>query len=156
VRSPARRPPSLRDEGGFEGQGCWGVLLHTWQNQAEPGPLCPSVCRVRAAPLVLSVCLSCSAGASALGWPRVRLSDCTAYHVSVCLSVMCSGTHVLDEAERSLHDALCVLSQTVLDSRVLYGGGWPEMKMAQARRWRGVFCFGGGGRQSGDVVCWRE
>ncbi|GAB2262689.1 hypothetical protein Droror1_Dr00003686 [Drosera rotundifolia] len=33
--------------------------------------------------------------------------------------------HVLDEAEQWLHDALCMLSQT--DSRVLYGGGWPEM-----------------------------
>nr|GEX04062.1 T-complex protein 1 subunit beta [Tanacetum cinerariifolium] len=35
--------------------------------------------------------------------------------------------HVLDEAERSLHDALCVVSQTINDSRVLLGGGWPEM-----------------------------
>lgn len=41
-----------------------------------------------------------------------------------------AGIHVLDEAERSLHDALCVLSQTVKDSRVVYGGGWPEMQMA--------------------------
>jgi len=41
-----------------------------------------------------------------------------------------AGSHVLDEAERSLHDALCVLSQTVQDSRVVYGGGWPEMQMA--------------------------
>ncbi|KAK4283324.1 hypothetical protein QN277_000285 [Acacia crassicarpa] len=39
--------------------------------------------------------------------------------------------HVLDEAERSLHDALRVLSQTVNDSRVLLGGGWPEMVMAK-------------------------
>lgn len=39
--------------------------------------------------------------------------------------------HVLDEAERSMHDALCVLSQTVNDSRVLLGGGWPEMVMAK-------------------------
>lgn len=38
---------------------------------------------------------------------------------------------MLDEAERSLHDALCVLSQTVIDSRVLLGGGWPEMLMAK-------------------------
>ncbi|KAJ1437390.1 TCP-1-like chaperonin intermediate domain superfamily [Sesbania bispinosa] len=42
--------------------------------------------------------------------------------------------HVLDEAERSLHDALCVLSQTVNDSRVLLGGGWPEMVMAKELR----------------------
>ncbi|KAK8692039.1 hypothetical protein V6N13_075524 [Hibiscus sabdariffa] len=40
--------------------------------------------------------------------------------------------HVLDEAERSLHDALCVLSQTVNDTRVVLGGGWPEMVMAKA------------------------
>lgn len=42
-----------------------------------------------------------------------------------------ASEHVLDEAERSLHDALCVLSQTVNDSRVLLGGGWPEMVMAK-------------------------
>lgn len=46
------------------------------------------------------------------------------------LICVCSH-HVLDEAERSLHDALCVLSQTVNDSRVLLGGGWPEMVMAK-------------------------
>jgi T-complex protein 1 subunit beta len=44
--------------------------------------------------------------------------------------VACSE-HVLDEAERSLHDALCVLSQTVNDTRVVFGGGWPEMVMAK-------------------------
>jgi T-complex protein 1 subunit beta len=43
-----------------------------------------------------------------------------------------ASTHILDEAERSLHDALCVLASTVKDSRVLYGGGWPEMRMAKA------------------------
>ncbi|KAH9605298.1 hypothetical protein KSS87_009180 [Heliosperma pusillum] len=42
-----------------------------------------------------------------------------------------ASEHVLDEAERSLHDALCVLSQTVNDSRVLFGGGWPEMVMSK-------------------------
>ena len=47
------------------------------------------------------------------------------------LQTRCAGSHVLDEAERSLHDALCVLSQTVKDSRVLYGGGYPEMQMAK-------------------------
>jgi T-complex protein 1 subunit beta len=42
-----------------------------------------------------------------------------------------ASEHVLDDAERSLHDALCVLSQTVNDTRVLFGGGWPEMVMAK-------------------------
>lgn len=41
------------------------------------------------------------------------------------------SSHVLDEAERSLHDALCVLVQTVQDSRVIWGGGWPEILMAK-------------------------
>ena len=30
---------------------------------------------------------------------------------------------ILDEAERSLHDALCVLSQTVKETRTVCGGG---------------------------------
>lgn len=45
--------------------------------------------------------------------------------------IFCAGSHVLDEAERSLHDALCVLSAATADARVLYGGGWPEMQMAK-------------------------
>jgi len=43
-----------------------------------------------------------------------------------------ASQHILDEAERSLHDALAVLYQTVQDSRVVYGGGAMEMAMANA------------------------
>ena len=43
-----------------------------------------------------------------------------------------ANTHVVDEAHRSLHDALCVLSQTVKNTAVLPGGGATEMLMAQA------------------------
>ena len=32
-------------------------------------------------------------------------------------------TQIIDEAERSLHDALCVLAATVKDTRTVYGGG---------------------------------
>ena len=39
---------------------------------------------------------------------------------------------ILDEAERSLHDALCVLTQTVKETRCVYGGGCSEMLMADA------------------------
>eukprot|EP00163_Fabomonas_tropica_P006723 TRINITY_DN162_c0_g1_i2.p1 TRINITY_DN162_c0_g1~~TRINITY_DN162_c0_g1_i2.p1 ORF type:complete len:401 (-),score=145.58 TRINITY_DN162_c0_g1_i2:192-1394(-) len=42
------------------------------------------------------------------------------------------GEQLLDEAERSLHDALCVLSQTVAEPRVVYGAGSTEMLMADA------------------------
>jgi T-complex protein 1 subunit beta len=43
-----------------------------------------------------------------------------------------ASTHILDEAERSLHDALAVLYQTVQETRVVFGGGAMEMAMAAA------------------------
>jgi hypothetical protein len=39
---------------------------------------------------------------------------------------------MVDEAERSLHDALSVLSQTVKETRVVLGGGCAEMLMSNA------------------------
>jgi T-complex protein 1 subunit beta len=39
---------------------------------------------------------------------------------------------MVDEAERSLHDALSVLSQTVKETRVVLGGGCAEMLMSCA------------------------
>jgi T-complex protein 1 subunit beta len=52
------------------------------------------------------------------------------YTLNIFVFLACSE-HVLDEAERSLHDGLRVLSQTVNDTRVVFGGGWPEMVMAK-------------------------
>lgn len=50
-----------------------------------------------------------------------------------CTIVLRGATkHILDEAERSLHDALCVLQQTVMDQRTVLGGGCSEMLMANA------------------------
>merc|ERR1712056_106608 len=43
-----------------------------------------------------------------------------------------ASNHILDEAERSLHDALAVLFQTVTETRVVHGGGSTEMAMAHA------------------------
>jgi T-complex protein 1 subunit beta len=43
-----------------------------------------------------------------------------------------STTQMVDEAERSLHDALSVLSQTVKETRVVLGGGCSEMLMSCA------------------------
>merc|ERR1711877_29770 len=43
-----------------------------------------------------------------------------------------ASTHILDEAERSLHDALAVLFQTVTETRVVHGGGSTEMAMSSA------------------------
>mmetsp|Transcript_11097 Transcript_11097/g.18622 ORF Transcript_11097/g.18622 Transcript_11097/m.18622 type:complete len:527 (-) Transcript_11097:135-1715(-) len=43
-----------------------------------------------------------------------------------------ASSHLLEEAERSLHDALCVLTETVKETRVVCGGGCMEMLMADA------------------------
>lgn len=39
---------------------------------------------------------------------------------------------MLDEAERSLHDALCVLMTTIRNRKIILGGGNMELKMANA------------------------
>jgi T-complex protein 1 subunit beta len=50
-----------------------------------------------------------------------------------CTIVLRGATEqLLDEAERSLHDALAVLSQTVKEPRTTLGGGCAEMIMARA------------------------
>lgn len=50
-----------------------------------------------------------------------------------CTIVLRAGTkEMLDEAERSIHDALCVLSQTVKNTKTVLGGGCSEMLMAKA------------------------
>lgn len=38
-----------------------------------------------------------------------------------------SSAHLLDEAERSLHDALCVLTTCLKNLRLIYGGGNSEI-----------------------------
>jgi T-complex protein 1 subunit beta len=40
--------------------------------------------------------------------------------------------HILDEAERSIHDALCVLAKTVDEPRIVWGAGVSELRMARA------------------------
>eukprot|EP00596_Hydrurales_sp_CCMP1899_P000597 CAMPEP_0119034146 /NCGR_PEP_ID=MMETSP1177-20130426/1174_1 /TAXON_ID=2985 /ORGANISM="Ochromonas sp, Strain CCMP1899" /LENGTH=528 /DNA_ID=CAMNT_0006991393 /DNA_START=83 /DNA_END=1669 /DNA_ORIENTATION=+ len=59
----------------------------------------------------------------------IRFSGCKS---GQACSIILRGasSHLLDEAERSLHDALCVLTETVKETRVLCGGGCLEMLMA--------------------------
>ncbi|KAJ8927533.1 hypothetical protein NQ314_019990 [Rhamnusium bicolor] len=50
-----------------------------------------------------------------------------------CTIVIRGATQqIIDEAERSLHDALCVLAATVKESRIVFGGGCSETLMAVA------------------------
>ncbi|KAG9509127.1 T-complex protein 1 subunit beta, partial [Fragariocoptes setiger] len=50
-----------------------------------------------------------------------------------CTIVIRGATQqILEEAQRSIHDALCVLSRVVKDPRIVWGGGCSEMLMANA------------------------
>uniref|UniRef100_A0A7S2EMK0 CCT-beta n=1 Tax=Trieres chinensis TaxID=1514140 RepID=A0A7S2EMK0_TRICV len=61
----------------------------------------------------------------------MRLSGCKS---GEACSIVLRGasSHLLDEAERSLHDALCILQATVKEPRTIYGGGCTEVLMAAA------------------------
>merc|ERR1712228_861987 len=61
----------------------------------------------------------------------IKFSGC-AQNEACSIVLRGASTHILDEAERSLHDALAVLYQTVQETRVVHGGGAMECAMAQA------------------------
>lgn len=61
----------------------------------------------------------------------IKFSGCKSG--SACTIVLRgSSIHLLEEAERSMHDALCVLVTLIRNKRVVYGGGNSEMQMAGA------------------------
>lgn len=52
---------------------------------------------------------------------------------SACTIVLRGATQqLLEEAERSMHDALCVISQTIKEPKTVLGGGCSETLMAEA------------------------
>lgn len=61
----------------------------------------------------------------------IRFVGC---HAGEACTIILRGANMqlLDEAERALHDALCVLSQTVKETRTVLGGGCAETLMANA------------------------
>jgi T-complex protein 1 subunit beta len=59
----------------------------------------------------------------------IKLSGC-AKNEACSLILRGSSKHILDEAERSMHDALCVLVKTIQNKRVILGGGNSEIRMA--------------------------
>ncbi|KAK3750944.1 hypothetical protein QZH41_015022 [Actinostola sp. cb2023] len=61
----------------------------------------------------------------------IHFSGC-ALNEACTIIIRGATKQILDEAERSLHDALCVLTQTVKEPRTVHGGGASEMLMANA------------------------
>jgi thermosome len=53
---------------------------------------------------------------------------------SVSILIRGSDKRFLDEAERSVHDALCVVRDVVQAPKIVAGGGAPEMEVAKALR----------------------
>jgi thermosome len=53
---------------------------------------------------------------------------------SVAILIRAGTERFLDEAERSVHDALCVVRDVVQEPEIVAGGGVPEMEVARALR----------------------
>jgi len=52
--------------------------------------------------------------------------------MSLGVSNWCFFAQIIEEAKRSLHDALCVVRNLVQDNRIVYGGGAAEVSCAIA------------------------
>jgi T-complex protein 1 subunit epsilon len=61
------------------------------------------------------------------------LEEC-ANHNAITIMVRGGNTMVVEEAKRSLHDAMCVVRNLIKDSRVVYGGGSAEIACSLAIR----------------------
>ena len=53
---------------------------------------------------------------------------------SVAILIRGTDKRFIDEAERSLHDALCVVRDVVQEPKIVAGGGAPEMEISRALR----------------------
>lgn len=53
---------------------------------------------------------------------------------SVTILIRGGIEHIIDEGERSIHDALCVVRDVVQEPKVVAGGGAPEMEVARVLR----------------------
>ena len=68
--------------------------------------------------------------------------------------VIRGGTeHVVDEADRSLHDALCVVRNALEDGKIVAGGGAPEAELAKRLR---EYAVKAGGREQLAIEAFAE
>jgi T-complex protein 1 subunit delta len=67
------------------------------------------------------------------------------------VSIVCRGANnlILDETERSLHDALCVIRCLVKKRALIAGGGAPEIAIAQALGQKSQSLSGM------EAICWK-
>jgi archaeal chaperonin len=72
---------------------------------------------------------------------------------AVTIMIRGGSEHVVDEAERSLHDAICVVRNAVEDGKILGGGGAPEAELAKRLR---LYAVKVGGREQLAVAAFAE
>jgi len=63
----------------------------------------------------------------------IFIEGCKSPH-SVAILIRGGTERFVDEAERSVHDALCVVRDVVQEPKILAGGGSPEMEISRALR----------------------
>ena len=91
---------------------------------------------------------------------EVKIGDDKLVYVRECkdpraVTVVIRGgsDHVVDEAERSFHDALCVVRNAVEDQKIVAGGGAPEAETAKQLR---EFAVKVGGREQLAIEAYAE
>eukprot|EP00808_Paulinella_micropora_P027003 g72529.t1 len=64
------------------------------------------------------------------GGDKMTLVEGCPHSKAVTVLVRGGNTMIVDEAERSLHDAICVVRNLIVDNRIVYGGGSAEIACA--------------------------
>ncbi len=72
---------------------------------------------------------------------------------AVTIMIRGGSEHVVDEAERSLHDAICVVRNAVEDGKILAGGGAPEAELAKRLK---TYATKVGGREQLAITAFAE
>jgi thermosome, various subunits, archaeal len=72
---------------------------------------------------------------------------------AVTIVIRGASGHVLDEAERSLHDGLCVVRNVIEDGKIVAGGGAPEAELSKGLK---AFAVKVGGREQLAIEAFAE
>jgi archaeal chaperonin len=72
---------------------------------------------------------------------------------AVTIVIRGASNNVIDEAERSLHDGLCVVRNVIEDGKIVAGGGAPEAELAKGLR---AFAVKVGGREQLAVEAYAD
>ena len=72
---------------------------------------------------------------------------------AVTIVIRGASNHVIDEADRSIHDGLCVVRNVIEDGKIVAGGGAPEAELSKGLR---AYAVKVGGREQLAVEAFAE